>query len=360
MTNAQITGMLFVILTSCHPEVKKIANNLSADVLMVNVDSSVNPSEDFFAYANGKWIKGNPIPAEESSWGLPNLVLNENLNRLKVINENAVKSNAAQGSSTQKIADFWITAMDSIQIENVGIKPLQSYFDKINSISDIPSFLNVAAILSTIGVSALFHDMVEQDEKNSERISFHVWQGGIGLPDREYYFKSDSSTLHIKSEYVKHISRFLVLQGQDSVSASASANGILALETKLAEASKKREDLRDPDSNYNKLSLPEMKKLNEVLRWKEYLARIGISKIDSVIVGQPAFLKRLDQVIKTTAINDWKNYLRYRLLSSFEEALPEAYSTEAFNFHRVMSGAKQRKPRWREQSRRKSPRWVSC
>ena len=319
----------------------------TGDVLMVNVDSAMKPSEDFFMYANGGWINANAIPPEESSWGLPNLVLNENLNRLRIINENAVKENSAKGSSSQKLAEFWSTAMDSGKVEQVGTKPLQPYFDKISNITDLHSFLDVAAELNTIGVSALFSDAVEQDEKNSEVMSYHIWQGGIGLPDREYYFKTDSSITNIRIQYLKHITQYLSMQSQDSLKASVSALGIMHLETKLAQASKKREDLRDPDSNYTKLAISQVNKMDVIINWKQYLQVLGIKDIDSVIVGQPKFLAALDTVLRTTAIDDWKNYLRFRLISTYSGALPDAYGLEAFNFSRLLSGAKERKPRWK-------------
>ena len=319
----------------------------TGDVLTTNVDSTMKPGEDFFQYANGGWIKGNPIPGEESSWGLPNLVLNENLSRLRKINEDAVKENAAKGTPSQKIADFWSTAMDSVKIEEVGTKPLQPYFDMISSIKDIPAFLHVSATLNGIRVRSLFSDGVEQDEKNSSVMSYHIGQGGIGLPDREYYFKPDSSTVNIRNKYVEHIIKFLELAGQDSSAAASSANGILAFETKLAAASKKREDLRDPDSNYNKIAVTDMGKLNTVLNWKQELTDQGIKNVDSVIVGQPKFLIALDDALKTTPINDLKNYLLFRTITSYAGALPEAFGEEAFNFSRLMSGAKKRQPRWK-------------
>lgn len=337
-------GLLFIV--SCKSSDKPVGTS-SQDVLTMNIDSTTKPGDDFFMYANGGWIKVNAIPGEESSWGLPNLILNENLNRLRKISEDAVKENAAKGSSAQKIADFWSTAMDSAKIEQVGTKPLQPYFNLINTITDVSSLLKVAAELNKIGIRSLFSDAVEQDERNSSVMGYHIWQGGLGLPDREYYFKTDSPTVNIRQQYIKHIAKLLTLQGQDSSFANVSANGILKLETELAAASKKREDLRDPDSNYNKVAISDMSKLNAVFNWKQVLIDLEIKNIDSVIVGQPKFLKALDTVLKNTGINNWKSYLLYRTLSGYSGALPEVYGVEAFNFNKLMSGAKERKPRWK-------------
>ena len=349
MKNFLLFIVLYFFLQSC----KLNSNNSTesskpaADVLAVNMDTTIKPTEDFFMYANGGWIKNNAIPAEESSWGIGNLVIEENYRRLREISEKAAKENAAKGSTSQKIGDFWATAMDSAKIEQTGLKPLQPWFDKINSITDAPSLINVSNQLNNIGVDALFSDFVQQDDKNSDVMSYKLWQGGIGLPEREYYFKTDSSTVNIRNQYVKHIAKMLILQGQDSASASKAASAIFALETKLAKASRKIEDLRDPYANYHKMAINDLKKLSSTIDWKTSLANRGVKNVDSVIVGQPEFFTALDQVLKTTPVDDWKNYLRFRTVRNFAEMLPEAFGVEAFNFNKLLSGAKQRKPRWK-------------
>ncbi len=349
MKNFLLFIVLYFFLQSC----KLNSNNSTesskpaADVLAVNMDTTIKPTEDFFMYANGGWIKNNAIPAEESSWGIGNLVIEENYRRLREISEKAAKENAAKGSTSQKIGDFWATAMDSAKIEQTGLKPLQPWFDKINSITDAPSLINVSNQLNNIGVDALFSDFVQQDDKNSDVMSYKLWQGGIGLPEREYYFKTDSSTVNIRNQYVKHIAKMLILQGQDSASASKAASAIFALETKLAKASRKIEDLRDPYANYHKMAINDLHKLSSTIDWKTSLANRGVKNVDSVIVGQPEFFTALDHVLKTTPIDDWKNYLRFRTVRNFAEMLPEAFGVEAFNFNKLLSGAKQRKPRWK-------------
>lgn len=295
------------------------------DVFAANIDTTVKPAEDFFLYANGKWIKDNPIPNEESSWGIANLVVNENLQRLRDISEKAAKDGGTKGSASQKIGDFWTAAFDSAKIEQQGTKYLQPYFEKINAIANIPSLINAVADLDKIGVSGLFENFIAQDDKNSSVMSFKLWQGGIGLPEREYYFNTDSSTSNIRQGYVTHITKMLVLQGQDSTAASQSAKNILALETRMAKASRKLEDLRNPYKNYNKIAVNDLNKLSSSIDWNSFLKNIHVTKIDSVIVGQPEFFKSLDGILKSTSINDWKNYLRYRTVSVFANALPDAY-----------------------------------
>jgi putative endopeptidase len=338
-----VCGLMISLFISCNNTTTKTSKDVFAD----NIDTAANPGEDFFMYANGKWIKNNPIPNEESSWGIAYLVINENLQRLRDISEDAAKENATKGSASQKIGDFWKTAMDSAKIEQQGTKYLQPYFDKINSITDVPSFMDVVGELNSIGINSLFAEYIGQDDKNSEVMSFKLWQGGIGLPEREYYFNTDSSTTNIRKAYVKHIAKMLELQGQDSITASQSASNILSLETKLAKHSRKLADLRDPYANYNKMAVNDLSKLSSSIDWKNYLQNINVTKVDSVIVGQPEFFKALDEVLKTTSINDWKNYLRYRTVSAFATALPDAFVQESFNFSKLFTGAKELKPRWK-------------
>ncbi len=317
------------------------------DVFAANIDSSYNPGDDFFMFANGKWIKDNPIPTEESGWGIGNIVNNENLERLRKISEEAAKEGGAKGSASQKIGDFWTAAMDSTSIEKQGTQYLQPYFDSINSIKDIPSFINVVADLNKIGEDALFRSGVEQDDKESNVMAFRLNQGGLGLPERDYYFNTDSSTTNIRKAYVQHVAKILEFQGKDSVSALKSAENILVFETRLAKDSRTLADLRDPYANYHKVPIKDLEKFSSFINWEKFLQDIGVTKIDSVIVGQPEFFKSLDATLKSTSINDLKDYLTYRLVNSFSNALPEKYGVEAFQYDQLFSGAKERKPRWK-------------
>jgi len=317
------------------------------DVLATNMDTTVDPSQDFFMYANGGWIKGNPIPAAYGSWSIANLVIEENLKRLREISEKADSAKAANGTVQQKIGDFWATGMDSAKIEQQGLNPLQLYFDKINAISDVKSLVGTVAELKKIGSHTLFSNFVTQDDKNSEVMSYKLWQGGIGLPEREYYFKNDSTTKNIRTEYEKYIVKVLTMSGDDSTKAKASAKNILALETKLAQASRKLADLRDPYKNYNKMAIADLPKLSSNIDWTEFLNTSGVKNIDSVIVGQPEFFKALNSALTSTPIDTWKTYVKFNLISDFAGTLPEQYGATAFNFNKLFSGAKERLPRWK-------------
>jgi putative endopeptidase len=317
------------------------------DALIANMDTTVDPSVDFFMYANGGWIKNNPIPGDQSGWSIGNLVLDENRKRFREINEKAAAANAAPGTPDQKLGDFWKTAMDSAKVEQQGLQPLRPWLDTINSISDVKSLVSTVAKLKKIGSSTLFSDFVNQDLKKSDVMTYTLYQGGIGLPEREYYFKNDSVTVNIRKQYVNYIARVLTMSGQDSLSAKADAKSILAMETKLAKSSRKIEDLRDDYRNYNKMAIADLPKLTHNIDWTSYLNIASIKGIDSLIVGQPEFFRNLDNVLKSTPISVWKSYVKFNLINDFSNELPDAYGQEAFNFQKLFTGAKERRPRWK-------------
>ena len=338
-------GALAVTAGSCDSKIK--SSSTKKDLLADNLDTTVSPAEDFFQYANGGWIRKNPIPGDQATWGIGNLVNEENLKRLKNINEKAAATNAAKGTPDQKIGDFWKTAMDSAKIEQLGLKPLQSWFDKINAINDVRSLVTTVAELKKIGSSTLFSDFVAQDDKNSEMMAYKLWQGGIGLPERDYYFNPDASVANIRSEYVKYIGKVLTMAGDDSVVAADAAKNIMAVETRLAKSSRRLEDLRDDYRNYNKMALADLPKLSTNIDWTDYFGISDVKNIDSVIVGQPEFFTALNQELQSTPIGVWKNYLRFNVINDFAGTLPDRFGIEAFNFNKLFSGAKERRPRWK-------------
>lgn len=337
------TAILYTFF-SCNNADNGIAKN---DILFNDLDTSTRPGDDFFQYANGGWIKRNPIPADQSSWGIGQLVNEENLNRLRELNENAAKTTAAEGTSDQKIGDFWTTAMDSAKIEADGLKPLQPYFDKINAVPDAKSAILLSAALKKIGSGTFFSEYAGQDAKKSDVMAYYLGQGGIGLPEREYYFKNDSATIKIRNAYVQYISHLLTMSGEDSSVAANAAKDILAMETKLAEASRKLEDLRDPYANYNKMAVTDLPKMTPTIDWTTYLASVGVKNIDSVIVGQPEYFKALDKILNTTPLAVWKSYMKFNLINDFANALPDKFGIAQFDFNKLFSGAKERRPRWK-------------
>lgn len=330
------------IFTACS---NKPETPATKDILLTNMDTTVNPAEDFFMYANGGWIKQNPIPDDQSSWSIGHAVQEELYKRLRSINDEAL--NAKDGIE-KKVGDFWFSAMDTVNINQQGIKPLQPELDAINNVKDLNGLLDVNADFHNKGIGVLYDDGIYQDERNSEVVALHLNQGGLGLPNREYYFNTDERTTGIREAYKKHVARIFQLLGNDSANAQRMSAAHYALESRLAKASRKLEDLRDPYANYNKFAVSDMKSLTPTIDWNYQFKKAGIDKLDSVIVGQPDFYKELDAALRSAPLEDWKNYFRFHLIRSLGSYLDDSIVNERFNFYGItLYGAKKLKPRWK-------------
>lgn len=333
---------------SCKPKQKASAGLTADNFLKEYIDTTVRPGDDFFKYSMGKWVKDNPIPETENSWGIWKLVNEETLTRLREINEEAASAKAAKGTNEQKIGDWWYTGMDTAAIESQGIKPLQPELDMISNIKTTADVVIAVASLQTIGVSALCGIYPGQDEMNSAKFVIHLYQGGIGLPDRDYYFDTDGRTKNIREEYVKHVAKMLTMMGQDSTQSKTDAATIMRMETDLAKASRKLADLRDPYANYNKFSVDGVSKLTPSLDWKNFFEVSGVKDIDTVIVGQPEFFKQVEKSLKTESVDNWKTYLRWNLINTFADKLSSNFDKQNFYFYgTVLNGTKAQRPRWK-------------
>ncbi len=335
------------IISACNSSSKQ--KETTPDLVAGYRDTTVNPADDFFHYAVGTWVKNNAIPASENSWGIWSLVNEETFTRLRKINDEAsAQKDAAKGSNAQKIGDFWYTGMDSVSIEQQGATKIQSELDMISAVKDKQSLLDELAHLQMIGASALFQADIYQDEMNSEKVVLHFSQGGLGLPNREYYFDNTERFVKIRAEYLVHVAKMLVLMGEDSVTAKKNADSMMKLELALAKASRKLEDLRDPYANYNKMSVDAFTKITPSVNWKTELDKMNIKNIDSVIIGQPEFYKQVEASLKSVSMNDWQTYLRYNLISSFAPYISSNFDKENFHFYRtVLNGVKEQRPRWK-------------
>jgi putative endopeptidase len=319
------------------------------DPVYQNLDKSVKPGTNFFLYANGTWLKNNPIPPAYSSWGIGNVVGEDIRERLKKINEDAVKANAAKGTSTQKIADFYYSGLDSITIEKLGVKALSEPLSRIENISTVQGVLDVTAYLNTIGARTFVGARVGQDDKNSVKMMLQTGQGGLGLPNRDYYFKTDNRTAKIRTDYTtKYVPTMLKLSGLSSEQAVAAAKSVFAIEKALADSSRKLEDLRDPYRNYNKMSIAQFDRLTPAVNWESFFSKMGIANADSIIIGQPEYFKGVNKYLGSFTVADWKAYLRWKLISSYAPYLNDEIATENFRFTgTVLTGRKQQLPRWK-------------
>ncbi|HEY6195439.1 MAG TPA: M13 family metallopeptidase [Candidatus Eisenbacteria bacterium] len=319
------------------------------DPLVQNMDHSVSPGTDFFKYACGKWIKENPIPPSERGWGIANLVNEETYRQRLAICRAAARTGTTKGSSAQKVGDFWATGMDSVTIDRQGVLPLKPYLSQIAGIHTRTDLLAVVAKFHTYGFHPLYSMFVGQDEKNSDRYIVHLYQGGLHMPDRDYYFGQDSTTKYVRSEYGKHLTALFKLLGDDSAKAEASSATVLRLETALAARSRTLEQRRDPWANYNKYSLAELQKLTPMIDWAGQFTAMGVPIQDTVVVGQPEFFKQLDSCLVHVAhLSEWQAYLRFVVVTSLAPNLARPVDQENFHFYgTVLSGTKTQRPRWK-------------
>jgi putative endopeptidase len=316
---------------------------------LANLDRSVSPCDDFFRFANGGWIKNNPIPADHSSWATFNMLHDRNEEVLRQILEEATKARgAASGSNWQKIGDFYASCMDEGQIEAAGLKPLDPEFRRIREITDRPALEVEIARLQREGVGAVFGFGSEQDFKDSTKVIAVTEQGGIGLPDRQYYLQGDDRSKQLRDAYVQHITSMFKLMGDDPATAGANAAVVLRIESDLAKASMDRADRRDPDKIYHMTPVAKLRELTPHLSWEDYFKDVGVHDIAVVNVEQPDFLKEVDAALLSIPLDSWKIYLRWHLIHSAAPALSRRFVEENFNFYgRTLTGTKELLPRWR-------------
>jgi putative endopeptidase len=318
----------------------------SEDVLAGHLDTATRPAADFFQYANGGWLQRNPIPPSESSWGIGNVIQDETYQRLRDISVKAAATRSPTGTEAQKIGDFWATALDSNLAEKQGLAPLKPELDRIEAARDLDGLMDVAFSQLSLQTGVLFLVYVGQDSKHSDVNAVQIFQDGLGLPDRDYYFNTDENSVRARTEYPKHVQSLLDLSG---VAAPAAGDSVLAFETRLAAISRQLADLRDPEKNYNKMATTEITaRLTPAIDWPKRLSALGLQKVDSVIVGQPEFLSGLNAQLRGTPLPVLKQYLRFHLISGYAEYLDHGLADQDFGFyHRVLSGQQEPRARWK-------------
>jgi len=316
---------------------------------IANLDTTIKPGADFFRYANGNWLKNNPIPAEYSIYGSFEALKEDNNKQLRTIMEDAVADkNAKAGSVKQKIADFYSTGMDTVAIEKTGIKAIQAELDKIDAVKNISDLIKLVAYFHVSGISPFFYFGSGQDDKNSEKVIAQLYQGGLGLPDRDYYLSTDARSKEIRQEYVKHVGKTFELAGNNKEQADKNAETVMSVETGLAKVSSTRLELRDPIKNYNKTDLAGLKKMAPQFDWDQYFAAIGLKATGEINVGQPKFFSEMAKMVARIPVDQWKIYIKWNLIHEASPFLSSAFDKEQFSFYSVvLSGIKEMKPRWK-------------
>ena len=320
----------------------------TADILAANLNREADPGVDFFDYANGGWLRRNPIPPSESNWGISKLVQDELYDRLRRINEAAATQKGPVGSDLRKIGDFWTTAMDTHRTTRLGLQPIQTELARIEAISSVADAVEVSFALRPLGINAFLALGVGQDQKQSDLMAVQIAQGGLGLPDRDFYFNKEKGVAHIRQEYVAHLARLLHLLGRTERPARRMSKRVMEFETSLAKASRKLEDLRDPEKNYHRSAPGDLTRIQTPgIPWTRLLSTYQLHP-EYVIVGQPEFLHALDILLRKTAVDTLKEYLRLRLVSAYAEYLGGEWEQENFAFiHGVLAGEKEPRPQWK-------------
>jgi len=313
-----------------------------------NLDKTCKPCDDFYQFAMGGWMKSNPIPAEYPSWGTFTQLADKNQQNLRLILDDAVNAKAAAGSNERKIGDFYASCMDTTAIDAAGTKPLEPELARIAEIKSVADLQAEAERLQSRGVGALFRFGSNQDAKDSTRVIGGAFQGGLGLPEREYYLKADDKSKQLRETYTKHVAKMFELLGDPADKSAAEAATILKIETALATASMKNTDLRDPDKTYHKMMLADLKTLTPNFSWEAYFKAAEHPELKEINVGQPDFFKALDAQLAATPMGDWKTYLRWHLVNASAPGLSEKFVAEDFDFRgKTLTGAKEIQPRWK-------------
>ena len=265
-----------------------------------NLDKTCKPCDDFYQFAMGGWMKSNPIPPEYSSWGSFTQLADKNQQNLRQILEAAAGSEAAPGSNEQKIGDFYASCMDTAAIDAAGSKPIEADLARIAAIKSAAELQAVIEYLHSQGIGAFFRFNSTQDAKDSTQVIGAAFQGGLGLPEREYYLKEDVKSKQLREAYEKHVAKMFELLGAPADQSAAEAATILKIETALATVSMKNTDLRDPDKTYHKMMLADLKALTPTFSWEAHFKAAGHPEMKEINVGQPDFFKALDAQLAAT------------------------------------------------------------
>jgi putative endopeptidase len=279
-----------------------------------DLDRSASVCTNLNQYGNGGWLKANPIPPDQSYWGSVSILFERNRDRLHTILEKAAASPAAPGSDERKIGDFWASCMDEAAIEAAGIKPLQTEFDAIQNIASPADLQTEIAHLQGFA-NVVFNFTAEQDRRKSTEVIAIASQGGLGLPDRDYYTKTDDASKKLRDQYVEHVTKMFRLLGDAPAQAAANAKTVLAIETRLAKASMTPDEARNSEKTYNRMDPAALAKLTPNFSWTAYFKDQGISPA-AVNVAQPKFFETVNKELRTTPLPEWKTYLRWHRIHS--------------------------------------------
>lgn len=315
-----------------------------------NMDMTVKPGDNFYLYANGNWLKKNPVPLSRTRWGSFDVLRLTSSERLRDLAENAAK-NPSKNSLAQRVGDLYASAMDSAAIERLGFTPIKAELQRLGSLTTKEQILNEIATLRTKGIGGLLFGFgVDQDDRDVNVYIPQLGQGGTSLPDRDYYLKNDDRSKAIRTAFLSYVTDMFKLVGDDSVTAKTKANSIVSLETGLAKAQLSRVEMRDPQKRYNKFAIADLSKMTPGFNWKDLLTAMKVPKADSILVNNPSFLKTADALFSAVPAEAWKAYLQWAVIKSSAGLLSSAFVNRQFRFQQVLNGQKEITPRWQRMS----------
>jgi putative endopeptidase len=345
-------GVLFIgcliLWVGCQ---RKMANIVSVseemDVVANKIDTSVNPADDFYEWANGGWFKAFPMPPTESKWGMETMVNEEVFQNTINFCRNASVNMSPIGSIEQKIGDLWATGMDTIAMEAQGLIYIQPLLDSISGINDLPDFFSVMGQIQTYSITPLLYPYVYQDKMQSDQYALYIYQGSLGLYEKEYYLTNDDMNPQIRKAYLQYLKKIFLNMGESDRTAFMHATCVFKIEKFLAQQHKSLDDLSGPYESYNKFSVADLEKMTPSVSWQNLLQSMNVTT-DSVVIEQIDYIKSLDTGFSQFALEDWKCYLRFWVINSLAAYLPKKFSSAQFDFYgKVIDGRQQKKPQWK-------------
>ncbi len=313
-----------------------------------DLDTSVSPGQDFDTYANGGWKKLNPLPADRACFGSFDKLAELAEKQLNELFKETVSKKNEKGTIADKTATLFNLGMDSVRLEQQGIKALTPYFQEIEKLKTMDDIETEIAKFHNYGFSALFGFYGSADSKNSSMVIAQLAQGGIGMPDRDYYLNDDPRSKELRSKYLVYVEKLFKLLGEDELSARKSALTIMSLETRLARASMTRLERRDPNKTYNKLTTKELINISPDFNWNRYFVSLGVNDPGEINLNQPLFIREVNAMIKEVPVQDWKTYLRFNLINGAASYLSDDFVNAKFDFYgKAMSGTEKMRPRWK-------------
>ena len=333
---------LFVVVSFC---LSTFAQTHGFD--LSNMDKSANACDDFFEYANGNWVKNTAIPPSQSRWGNFNILAENNRDVLKKVLEETPR-NAPAGSDAQMIGDFYRSCMNEAAIEKAGISPLRPFLKQIDSMKNIKDVQHQLAVMHTMGVPVLFGFGSGPDLKNSSLVIANAGQGGLSLPNKDYYTKDDDKSKETRAKFVEYMTTLFKLAGDKPDEAATNAKTVMEMQTRLAIASLAPVDLRIPENRYNKIAFTDAAGITPDFSWDDYIAARGIAPLTEINLSQPKFFREVNAMMKDVPVENWKTYMRFALLNSAAGALSKPFVDASFDFFgKYLSGTKEQQPRWK-------------